>query len=338
MTTDVHRRHTHEATGQDDLIGFRTLWMRVVAYAWVDSTFKNELIDQTKNPFDVIRRRFAFPPKETSPLPLESVLSLVVMQDPLEKKDAKRIEWIGDDWSWPVLEEEDEILTLNVPLEAPPALKVSPHDDLESAQAKLKKHAVALADYYRARPSLFGTNVDDHSVVPTTSSTSSSGLSLMAVEVNDTLRQAFMDTLGPGNSGIQFGSHGPLPNGFTPTQSSFLDLGVALTYVMAKAWENDAFRRLVKDSHTVTGAISRARGFVPPWAIKVAIAHDRTSQWHDEDPHEKDGKSGRDLSHDSRKSKLTLNLPVEPQEPGDYSVALAAYNSTGAQFPFTCCP
>ena len=32
-----------------------------------------------------------------------------------------------------------------------------------------------------------------------------------------------------------------------------------------------------------------------------------------------------------------LNFPEKPQSIGEASVALASYNSTGAEFPFTCC-
>ena len=96
---------------------------------------------------------------------------------------------------------------------------------------------------------------------------------------------------------------------------------------MAKAWDNEAFGKLLLGDDP-TAALASIRGYSAPWALRLLVKNDETARW---DESSKEGWSA--LS----KHELRLNLPAAPAPVADQSVALAAYNSTGAEFPFTCC-
>lgn len=106
---------------------------------------------------------------------------------------------------------------------------------------------------------------------------------------------------------------------------TFREFAIALTVVMGKAWKNDEFRALVQIPGVLTEALRYARGYAPPWQLRTDVQHDDKAKW-----------SPRSRWTNLMRHELTLSLPSPPKR-DDWSVALAAYNATGAQYPFSCC-
>ena len=246
-----------------------------------------------------------------------SVLNLKVVQ-----KDGQQVRWVGDDWAFP---EVDEVLVLRVPLHPP-----------QAAGADAKKYAVALADYYNACPSIFGTpntgNIKTGGVVSSGASAGAATIfKSMTIKLNPALQRVFAHAMSPAGSGVLFANQESLPHGFTPSALSFFDLGVVLNYVMAKAWGNAAYRHLVQVPQDTVPSFRTDHGFTPPWAIPLVIR----------DHAKAESKRERSKPHTRRGPQITIwcsTCRSIRKRNRDWGVALAAYNSTGAQFPFTCCP
>ena len=319
------------------LMAFRTAWLRVVALVWYDMETRIKrglpaegdgalLKDLEATPQRVLEDKLGFA------WPWGDTLRLVVDRAPVADK---RLRWIGDDWAWDVNQAEQ--LTILVPLR--PRYKevngkltsLQEHPDFDALQA------LALADYYDARPSIFGT-VSGGGTTPR-------GRSLVTSASLDIADQAlysisdFLLTASP----IRFGGKGPPNGGFIPSGATFLNLEVALVSGLAKAWGNALFANLLDATKTVATvgngggkgageqALSTVRGYAPEWRLELRIEDDPDAFWIPPD--------GTTPSYWTLPGKnvLKLNFPEKPEEVRDISVALAAYNSTGAEFPFTCC-
>jgi len=208
--------------------------------------------------------------------------------------------WVGDDWVWPSDPAKQEGLVLRVPLRGP--------DDA-------RERASALAAYYEQRPSLLS---DDNVDLP------SSIINPMAFNFSDSL-STFMASRSRAPMPVEFSSQLSRGGRLIPEPTSFLDFQVVLIALMAKAWENKNFRDIIQQEVNVPKALNTLRGYTHPWRLNLKIANDQTATW--------DKIGWRNLSaHD-----LLLYLPVAPTKAEEQSIALATYNSTGAEFCFSCC-
>jgi hypothetical protein len=310
------------------LLAFRTTWMRCIATIWsqmeaasstepTDSALYQKMrLDKdvkaaTKNNNAGKTLALTFTPFQW---PWPDTLNLFVQRF---GDEPEQLRWIGDDWAW--CEKNADFLLLRLPLRP----KVSAKTPLDP-----KYFVRALADYYHQYPSIFGT-VGGGGGTPR-------GVSLVtsaALDVADAPALSISDYL-LSSSPVRFGGHAPPPGGFIASAGGFLNLEVVLVSALAKAWGNLNFADLLdstKKQVTLTtpasaltgAALSTIRGYTSPWRLvedDPTIQWDETSGWHDPTPH-----------------LLGLNFPEKPQSFSDLSVALASYNSTGAEFPFTCC-
>lgn len=113
----------------DQLMLFRTTYLRAIAEAWADPDgFGTALVS---NPIKAMSDHFHFT------WPWDKVCSLTVLPPP--GSGVPPLAWINDQWVW--AKNSGEGLTLYVPLSAP------------SADARMQSRA--LADWYRQRSSLF---------------------------------------------------------------------------------------------------------------------------------------------------------------------------------------
>jgi ribosomally synthesized peptide (two-chain TOMM family) len=246
---------------------FRTSYLRSIAQAWADEEFKRKLLE---DPIAAMRERLGFhwPWSRTHELRL--------------RDGAGKYEWIDDEWVWsPRL--GCETLTIFVPLDP----------DIAPGY-----RAMAIADYYRQRPSLFE---DTPSSVPDL----------------------------PPSDGSEIGLHGPSPAGGYLPGGEFANFKVVLIEAMALAWVEPAFRkRLEVDA---AAALRSLQHYQISWNLGVVIKNDLSARW---DPPQQDRPSGWHLP---TKDIITLNLPAKPSAVQSEPVALAAYNAAGAAYPFTCC-
>ena len=290
---------TSDGTNGDSLLEFRTVWLSAIAKAWIEPSFKAELVDSSAAEH-VLRKTFDYD------WPWEGTLTLKVF-------DGKGCDWIGDNWVWPRDVAGGDGMTLFVPLDPPTGAHSKPLDPAE--------HAVALSDYYRMRPSLLTAVGPLQSWSFNVSSALwnhlSQGVSPISKAPNQLTRSA-----------QRYASPAP-EGGLVPDESEFASFEVALIYAISKAWENEVFRRYLQENPEF--AIATCHGYQPPMALDLKIVNDEGAKW-DSGARLPSGKW-----QNLRPTVLKLGIPQKPQDVRDFSIALASYNATGAQYPFTCC-
>jgi len=258
---------------EDDLMRFRTAWLRAIALAWEDTTFQDELLANPETALEGNPIGFQWPWTGT--------VDLTVSQDDsfVWKDTAKRGAKAG--WQWPKVQTPNEWLVLNLPL--------LPKDinGADIAEADLPS---ALADYYNAQPTLFGSS-------------------------NAATIKAFVAT-----------TKGPT---FIGPGTDFMNFEVALLLVLAERWKNRKKLKTepVGPQSLKTALKSYAKKYSIPWALTISIEDDPTIRWD-----KNNGKWTAPTPH-----RLQLELPTVPNSPTSRTLALAEYNATGAEFPFSCC-
>jgi ribosomally synthesized peptide (two-chain TOMM family) len=109
----------------NQLMLFRTIYLRSIAEAWANPSFRSDLLTDA---VAAMRNYFGFAWR------WGSICSLTVFED------RRSLRWIHDRWVWS--RNTGEGLTLNVPLSPPPGTSAA-------------QQSRALADWYRQRSSLF---------------------------------------------------------------------------------------------------------------------------------------------------------------------------------------
>jgi ribosomally synthesized peptide (two-chain TOMM family) len=270
--------------GINKLMEFRTTYLRAVAEAWADPAFHHQLTTKGQT-IHALEQRFAYQ------WPWNGVCDLEVSHH------AKHFEWLGDEWIWSKYLFES--LTLSLPLHAPPQAKSMAHGT----------QAMALADYYRQRSSLFS---DDWGQDP------------------DPDKHGGIDA----RPAVSPGSGAPI-GGFVPGDQSFETFKLVLLAAIAKAWTDDEFKRKLEiDSAT---ALHSIRGYTLPWEMTIRIQHDENARWHAASKSPDGQETHRSRWTFGEPHTLKLYLPTRPSVPASEPIALAMYNAAGAEYPFTCC-
>lgn len=262
------------------LLEFRTAYLRAIAQAWLDPSFHELLTTTPIRALEVLGFTWPWP-----------ICTLRIMNNP-------EFTWIGDEWSWS--DTLPESLTLHLPLRPQGRTADGNPQDLPVAD-----QAMALADFYRQRASLFSDDWGN----------------------NDPSAPERLPSHG---SNLDVESGAPI-GGFIPTDQSFEAFKVVLITAMAKAWAYPSFRALLlKDAAEALGTV---RGYRLPWNMKIRIAEDMNAWWGPipDVP-------GRSCWYfeNSPQHVLSLYLPTRPDITMSEPIALAMYNATGAEYPFTC--
>jgi ribosomally synthesized peptide (two-chain TOMM family) len=210
-------------------------------------------------------------------------------------------------WDWTYVKDLKECLTLRVPLE--------PRGISRDDQPR------ALTDFYRLQPTLFGTEIPSvqsvgvrYAALPTGGSTA----------VASAMRQG----VSPDDRGHRYSAEA-----FIGPANEFANFQVPLISYIADCWKygKEAMQSKagMKRKRTVAETLFNRllADYDIPWEMMLKIEDDEQARWDPETrkwdpltPHE-----------------LVVCMPTKPAELLDYAVALAAYNETGARFPFTCC-
>lgn len=267
----------------DPLSKFRTAWLRSIARAWMDPSFKAKLLGPNAKKYVD-----GFPKAWTR-------LDLEVKEEP-------DFLWVIDTWTW--IErpkestasgdvDEDELrlyLPLSVQFEKP--------EDMP----------LALANYYDMRPSIFSNDA------PETRNDKS--------WLKETVSSTFH------GERVVFPSTGAPKDGLFPNYTNFSALNVALLSAMAKAWVDKNFAlRLRQDPES---AMRSTRDYTSPWKMAIKVLDDTNVKW--------DSAAKKWKFDGEHPNVLKLCLPVKPDTARDQVLALADYNASGAEYPFTCCP
>jgi ribosomally synthesized peptide (two-chain TOMM family) len=291
-----------------DLMSLRTTWLRAIALAWSDPAFEKVLLSAGNG--GVIKLLTDTFPPFVWPWPGVVDLAVKAVYDQTGTKNLFR--WVGDDWVWPADKGEDS-LTIYLPIR-------------KAVAAIPEAHRVsALADYYDARPSIFGKGSGGSGGTPRGRSLVTSA----SVTIDDDYNYSIADMMLTA-SPIRFGKQNNPTQGEIAGAGTFLDFEVILISAMAKAWREPAFADLLLDPQNLTDSLTTLGGSPPAWKLHLEVQDDPTIRWI---PASKGKPSGWDkpAAH-----QLMLNLPARPLL-SDQPLALAAYNSTGAMYPFSCC-
>ena len=122
----------------DDLMKFRTAYLRSIALSWADEDFKRQLVSDSTSAIDVMQRYLGF----DWPWPNACTLKF---------KSVPKFQWICDEWVWPL--HLSDHLTLYVPLD--PSVYVKGETQDPPTKLPADQRAMALADFYRQRSALF---------------------------------------------------------------------------------------------------------------------------------------------------------------------------------------
>jgi ribosomally synthesized peptide (two-chain TOMM family) len=293
----------------DKLLAFRTTFLRAIAQAWADREFKQALTsDAVKALHDYFHYDWPWP--ERCELKVEEATG--------------KYEWIGEDWVWAQTLEES--LTMHLPLD--PELHGIPP----------KYQAMALADWYRQRSSLFDDEWGKNDPKPPRGGHAATiGQPVRdhrddadANRSSSDLVAPPMPTLSLWNATAQAGLNSPPPKyGFIPPDSEFTAFKVVLVAAISKAWNDDRFKEMLMIDSKL--AMSTIRGYRLPWALIFPMQPDPQARWQ---PPTGDGSS---FWYNEMRHTLKLYLPTKPSALNSEPVALAAYNAAGAEYPFTCC-
>ncbi|WP_437531155.1 BMA_0021/BMA_0022 family TOMM bacteriocin [Sorangium sp. So ce726] len=278
----------------DKLMAFRTTYLRAIAKAWADPDFEDKL---TSNPTDTLLDYFGF---DWGSWKNACTLRIVSAGQPEQRGNRAsddlppgRFEWIGDEWVWS--KDLLDSLTMYLPLTAP--------------SAEAAERAMALADFYSQRASLFS---DD-----------------WGKEYGPAGQQPFLLT-------PAVGTQSPAPvGGFVPTDQGFEAFKVVLLAAMAKAWTSEDFKQMLLID--CAAALRTIRGYKLPWNMNICVMNDDGARWTKPDASSDPPSKGQSYWTFSRPHTLRLYLPTAPSDESAEPVALAVYNATGAEYPFTCC-
>ena len=295
----------------DSLLEFRTVWLCAIAKSWNEPKFRRSLLD-SEHAEDLLSETF-----RPYTWPWKGVLTLSVF-------DAKKFKYGVSNWIFPPTPAE-EGFTIHVPLEPPKG-------------SDPKDHPSILAEYYRQRPSLLtpgggalkgwsfavSPTFREHlSSPPTPIFPASAALTAGAPrETTDaTPTREFFVSSSALKEGPSAGKGSLIPN-----ITDFANFEVALLHAVAKAWHSKSFRDQLQEKPAQ--ALATCEHFHPAWKMTLRIADDDKARW---DPSQQ---MWRDLSPNA----LVLSLPQTPPQVEKRPVALAQYNATGAEYPFSCCP
>lgn len=285
------------------LLEFRTTYLRAIAKAWTDPEFRAALMSR---PIEVLDEKFGY----VWPWKMECALEI--------KDAAGRFEWNGSEWIY--LGDLLESLTCYLPLD--PVVITG-------------NRSIALADYYQQRPALFsdkgigmqdpgrdsmpqGDPILDASVISDKDSAILDDLK----DLENLQKRRGLSVRGPSGSGER-------PPRLMPADEEFTAFQVALIAAMAKAWIDPLFKnRLLNNA---TDALTAIRNYKVPWDLTIQVKEDTWSKWNVE-------KSCWVFDPQRPNAVLKLFLPPKPTDISSEPLALAMYNATGAEYPFTCCP
>jgi ribosomally synthesized peptide (two-chain TOMM family) len=220
--------------------------------------------------------------------------------------------WVGDTWTWveepePAAGAQEDELQLWLPL---------------SARIPEAQYALALSEYYKHRSSIFSKCPPD---APGRLARGASAQQFLSATLGGA--HGFMMADGS-RQGVHWQPNDAPQGGFVPAYSSFANLSVALVSALAKAWTIENYKaRLLQDPES---ALHSTREYSIPWKLKLHIKDDHGPKW-----------DATKLEWDFKKERtnvLVLCLPVRPTSGSNQALALAAYNASGAEYPFTCCP
>jgi ribosomally synthesized peptide (two-chain TOMM family) len=289
----------------EQLLSFRTVWLQAVAQAWVDDGFKKNLMDPggaeaallSKFGYQWLWGTVRFKVREEESFVWKNDRSGLCSHRRVAVRSLGLPKKISFKRHWDWAVVEQHPECLLLRLPLS-ADGIDPEDQSR-----------ALADFYKSQPTLFGNSGGAAAAVaalPAPHAAAVAPQTAMNRSYDRLETSPYEKFIGPANE--------------------FANFQVALISFIARCWQTNRRPSTDKglEKRLFRGVLDN---YCIPWDMLLKIEHDPTTHWDRNAqtwttpaPHE-----------------LQLSLPMKPAEPRDFAVALAAYNATGAEFPFSCC-
>lgn len=289
--------------GADHLIRFRTAYLRLVASCWVDD-LENSATKPKRSALARLTGRAGMNVLKDFGADLGAWDGLDVhfgSEGP--EWDPDLADWVDKTGSSGAADSESVLLIRLPVLGAPPE----------------QYRALALADFYQQRPTIFTKRGADKFV-----STMCSSMSPR--EIEELVQAILSRELGLGE------------------YIKFEEFGGLILRALALAWQNSTFAGMLMHGDARV-ALQRWLGYASPWIMKLQVVNDATAKWSQPSAPSQDPPPTPELKAQSSwtfteesNNRLTLFVPKMPgTAPKLHTIALAAYNNTGPAHPFTCC-
>ncbi|AUX45215.1 uncharacterized protein SOCE26_066960 [Sorangium cellulosum] len=124
---------------------------------------------------------------------------------------------------------------------------------------------------------------------------------------------------------------GPPRDGVSQPPDDFAEFGVLTARLLAMMWGDEKFKEQLLGERDARRLVQAAMGVIVHWNFNLKFSYlDWDEFWNDIDY------QGQPEGTIPARVKITVNIPQNPPDDAVWPVALAAYNDTGPQYPFTC--
>ncbi|WP_437317637.1 BMA_0021/BMA_0022 family TOMM bacteriocin [Sorangium sp. So ce385] len=114
---------------------------------------------------------------------------------------------------------------------------------------------------------------------------------------------------------------GAATDGKSQAPDDFANFGVITSRILAMTWAHQEFAKELFASNDARDLVQKSLSIIVPWNFRLRFSPKTWSEF----------ESGRPPYNE-----ITVYIPAPPKEQHDWPIALAAYNDTGPQYPFTC--
>ncbi|XXY45219.1 BMA_0021/BMA_0022 family TOMM bacteriocin [Sorangium sp. So ce269] len=114
---------------------------------------------------------------------------------------------------------------------------------------------------------------------------------------------------------------GAATDGKGQAPDDFANFGVTTSRILAMTWANQEFAKELFASKDARDLVQKSLSIIIPWNFRLRFS---PKTWNDFE------------SRLPPYNEITVYIPAPPREESDWPIALAAYNDTGPQYPFTC--
>ncbi|MGK3989563.1 BMA_0021/BMA_0022 family TOMM bacteriocin [Sorangium sp. So ce136] len=128
---------------------------------------------------------------------------------------------------------------------------------------------------------------------------------------------------------------GPPRDGTSQPPDDFAEFGVITARLLAMTWYDENFKEQLFGSEDARRLVQAAMGIIVQWNFKLKFSYLDWEEFWKDIPYQGqlDGQAAKSIP---ARVKITVNIPQNPPDDAIWPIALAAYNDTGPQYPFTC--
>ncbi|WP_437906588.1 BMA_0021/BMA_0022 family TOMM bacteriocin [Sorangium sp. So ce327] len=128
---------------------------------------------------------------------------------------------------------------------------------------------------------------------------------------------------------------GPPTDGTSQPPDDFGEFGVITSRLLAMTWYDEKFKEQLFASKDARRLVQASMGMIIHWNFKLKFSSLHWEKFWHNIPYQGQG-DGQSASRIPARVTITVNIPQAPPDDAIWPIALAAYNDTGPQYPFTC--